>query len=207
MSQQTDTEPAARRTLGPGDAGRSLAQAEFDQAEWTAGYRYELVAGRLSVNPAPNPHHDDVAEWLHERLLDYKRARPDVIDRVSGAARLQTRALGAPTDVQPDLAAYRGYYAARPSAWREVFPVLVAEVVSPSKPEKDLERNRALYLLVEAIAEYWILDPRPDPARTSLIALRRGPDGWTEERVAAGGRYATPLLPGFELDLSTVYPA
>jgi len=82
-----------------------------------------------------------------------------------------------------------------------VNPILVVEVLSKKRPEKDLVRNVELYLEVSSIKEYWILDPRIDPDRPSLLVYRRRGKSWQKPiEVPFGGTYQTPrVLPGFSL--------
>ena len=208
-------DPGSERTrtlhLGPEDEGRSFDLDAFQRAEWTPGYRYELVAGRLCVTPAPNLPHDAVLSAVRDLLLDYRRQRPDVIGEV-WQPRVLTRALGGECDVQPDLALFRELPRPRRAlTWSQVSPFLVLEVLSESDPAKDLVRNRRLYWEVPSIQEYWLVDPRRPPEAPSLLALVRPEDGtpggeagWIEHDVPPGGTYRTPLLPGFALDLSQV---
>lgn len=192
--------------LGPRDEGRVLTHEAFCGAEWEPGYRYELVAGRLAVTPAPNLPNAHVEVWFSDVLKEYARRRPDVLARVMPISRVLTRRLGADTDVQPDVAAYRTFPADMRSArWEETSPTLVVEVISEGHESKDLVRNRELYGLVPSIEEYWIVDPLVEPA-PSMLVLARGPDGgWLERPVAPGGTYRTDLLPGLEVDLSKVF--
>ncbi len=190
--------------LGPDDAGRVLEHDEFERAEWAPGYRYELVAGRLAVTPAPNLRHAIVQSWLLKRLVLYAAERPHLLREILPVSRLITRDQGATTDVEPDLAAYRTFTSSRSATWRDNSPVLVVEVLSASDPEKDTERNPGIYWRVPSIKEYWIVDPRPI-AGPSMTALVRGRDGWLERAVAPGGTYTTDLLPGLVLDLSTIF--
>ena len=189
--------------LGPEDAGRALEHADFERAVLAPGPRYELVAGRLAVTPAPNRSHADVQDGVLYQLEEYARQQRTILKRVTASARVLTRALGAPTDVQPDVAAYREWPPG--SSWDDVSPVLVVEVVSASDPDKDLVRNREIYLRVASIQEYWIVDPRPEQG-PSLLALVRGAEGWQERPVAPGATYVTDLLPGFVLDLGANEP-
>jgi Uma2 family endonuclease len=190
--------------LGPQDAGLELEHEEFAKAERAPGYRYELVAGRLHVTPAPNPPHLVALTWLFTRLHDCSRARPEHIGFVAPGGRLITTALGATTDVEPDISAYRTF-PLRAKHWAGILPFLVVEVLSPDSEDKDLVRNREIYGLVPEIQEYWILDPYAEPAPT-LLALARGPDGaWIERQVPPGGTYRTDLLPGLDLDLGAIF--
>lgn len=202
-SPSTDT----RRHLGPEDAGALLSNDEFERADWAPGYQYELVAGRLHVTPAPNAPHVFVQDKLLDHLKAYARVHPNILKWVAPVSRVLTDELGGPTNVEPDIAAYREIPPPEKrmtSNWRELSPILVVEVVSESNPKKDLERNPDIYAVVPSIREYWIVDPRKDPMRPTLLALVRGPRGWTERAVGPGGVYRTDLLPGLEVDLAAL---
>jgi Uma2 family endonuclease len=189
--------------LGPADHGRPMARDEFESAQGLEGYRYELIEGKVYVSPAPNLPHEWIGKWLYDRLNDYSREHPEVINFVSGKARVYVPGQEALTSPEPDLAAYHDLPLHLPIyklAWRDVSPVLVAEILSEDNPEKDLERNVDLYLQVPSIREYWVFDPRIDPDRPTLRVYRRRGDRWQRPIVIAPGElYTTKLLPGFTL--------
>lgn len=189
--------------LGPADHGRSMARDEFEATRGQEGYRYELIEGKVYVSPAPDLPHDRIVEWLYDLLRDYSRSHPEVINYVTGRARVILPESGAATNPEPDLAAYRDFphdVPLRDLSWDDVSPVLVAEVVSEDDPEKDLERNVELYLQVPSIREYWILDPREDADRPTLRVYRRRGRRWQRPiDLDAGDTYTTRLLPGFRL--------
>jgi Uma2 family endonuclease len=55
-------------------------------------------------------------------------------------------------------------------------------------------------LQVPSIREYWVIDPREDADRPTLLVFRRRGRRWQRTiPVPAGTTYATRLLPGFEL--------
>ena len=164
------------------------------------------MGGRLCVNPLPDEPHDRLEEYFVVLLRSYARSRADVINRVTNKARIMTQSLG-DTNAEPDVAAYRDYPLSQNDlTWKDVTPLVVVEVVSANAPDKDLVRNRDLYWRVPSIQEYWIVDPRDDPARPSMLALARGPEAWVETSVDAGGTYRTDLLPDLVVDLSAIYP-
>jgi Uma2 family endonuclease len=187
--------------LGPADHGRPISAEEFEAARATEGYRYELIDGKVYVSPVPNPPHDFLCEWLRERLDEYRRGHPEVINYISGKASVHVTRRRAPTWPEPDLAAYHNYPRhAPPLRWDTVNPALVVEVISEDDPEKDLERNLELYLQVPSIREYWVVDPRPDPDFPTLTVYRRRGSRWQNPiHVAPGETYTTKLLPGFTL--------
>jgi Uma2 family endonuclease len=190
------------RKLGPADDGRPLSYDDFMTAEYREGFRHELIDGRLAVGAQPNLRHDRYQEWLSFPLRVYVRQFPDVINYVGSAARVFVPGRDATTCPAPDVAAYRNLPLDLPLdavGWQDVSPLLVAEVLSPDNPEKDLERNVELYLLVPSIKEYWILDHLADAERPTLHVYRRQGRRWRVLRYGYGETYTTKLLPGFEL--------
>ncbi len=100
--------------LTPKDQGRVLSLDEFEHADSLEGYRYELIDGKLEVSPQPEMPHEYLCKWLKDALNDYARAHPDVIDYVSGPARVFVPGHTAPTAPEPDVAAYRNFPHDRP---------------------------------------------------------------------------------------------
>ena len=190
-----------RLHLGPGDHGRRLPYDEFMAADYEGGYKYEIIDGELYVSPLPNPGQEWVETELLFRLYDYAREHPEVINHVSNKTRVFVHSRPEATVPEPDLAAYQDYPQRPPRGgrrWETVSPVLVAEVISPSDPNKDLVRNVELYWQVPSIKEYWIFDLRP-LADYPLVVYRRQARKWKIIKLAAGETYTTRLLPGFEL--------
>jgi Uma2 family endonuclease len=189
--------------LTPDDHGRSLTLEEFEHAVAREGFRYELIDGRLNVSPAPNLPHEDLVRWLRRILERYADDHSEIVNCVQTPARVFVPGADAVTAPEPDLAIYHDYpqrRLLRERRWQDVTPVLVVEVLSEDNAEKDLERNRELYLRVPSIREYWMLDPRQDPDQPSLTVLRRRGRRWQQPVVVAAGRtYTTRLLPEFVL--------
>jgi Uma2 family endonuclease len=191
--------------LSPRDHGRRVPLEEFEAAQWEEGYRYELIDGKLHVSPLPNLPHDVIVVWITEQLLAYRLAHPDVLNYVSGHARVFVPGRPGVTNPEPDLAAYRDYPLGLPLGqrrWQNMSPILVTEVVSEEDPDKDLERNVELYGQVPSIREYWILDPRTNADAPSLRVYRRRGRSWQRPiDVDPGESYTTRLLPDFTLRL------
>ncbi len=189
--------------LGPRDHGRPMTWEEFQGARWQEGYQYELIDGRLYVSPVPNLPQNWLEVWLYTQLLLYAQQHQEVINYVTPKGRVFVPRRHAETAPEPGVAAYRDFprnVPVREMDWRNVSPVLVAEVVSEDDPDKDLVRNVAVYERVPSIREYWILDPRADPDRPDLRVYRRRGQRWQKPiDVPAGGTYTTKLLPGFAL--------
>jgi Uma2 family endonuclease len=193
----------ATKRFGPTDHGRRVTDAEAYAARYKPGYKYEIIDGRLYVSPQPNWPENQLDDWLYGKVSAYKNRRPEIINRVSGKARVFVPGRDITTCPEPDLAAYHDapiHLPFRDVAWEDVSPVLVAEILSDADPFKDLVRNVQLYLEVPSIREYWIVDGSDNPDAPSLIVYRRRGDRWLKKReFAYGATYATPLLPGFRL--------
>jgi Uma2 family endonuclease len=74
--------------LTPKDQGRALTLEEFEHADGQEGYHYELIDGKLEVSPLPEMMHDDLQDWLRDKLKDYARHHPEIINLVKGPARV-----------------------------------------------------------------------------------------------------------------------
>jgi Uma2 family endonuclease len=192
-------------TLGPSDHGRPMSYGEFMAGDYREGYKYELIDGRLYVSQHPELAEARVEEWLRDQLDQYAQEHPEVINYVTGKARVFVPGRKETTAPEPDLAAYQAFPRNRPIrglSWKDVSPVLVIEVLHGDDVVKDLVRNVELYHQVPTIKEYWVLDARADPDRPSLRVHRRSGRPWRVADLAFGETYATRLLPGFRLILA-----
>jgi Uma2 family endonuclease len=191
--------------MGPRDHGRPIAYEDFRTADWEEGYQYELIDGKLYVSPQPNPPQGLVEKWIYTTVDRYAQEHPEVINFVFYKARVFVPDRPGVTNPEPDLAAYRNFPLDRDWEeihWEEESPLLVAEVISPKDPDKDLVRNVELYLQVPAIREYWILDSREGVSSLTMYVYRRRGQRWQRLiEVKFGERYTTRLLPGLELIL------
>jgi Uma2 family endonuclease len=185
-----------------------MALEEFLAGDFEEGYQYELIDGRLSVNPTPNAPERMVERWIALKLHSYSLDYAKVINCVYWKARPYIPGRRGVTNPGPDVTAYRDFpwpQDWRKLRWQDLSPILVAEVLSEDDPNKDLVRNKELYLQVPTIKEYWVLDARCDPNRPSMRVHRRHGRQWRIVEVSPGETYTTRLLPGFGLvlDLQT----
>jgi Uma2 family endonuclease len=189
--------------LTPKDQGRALSLEEFEHASGLEGYHYELIDGKLEVSPLPNLPHEELRDWLRDLLKDYARRHPETINYVKAPARVFVPGRRATTAPEPDVAACHDFplhLPRRQRHWRDFRPILVVEIISADTADKDLVRNRDLYLQVPSIREYWIIDPRTDADRPTLTVFRRRGQRWQNPiDIAAGDTYTTRLLPDFQL--------
>jgi Uma2 family endonuclease len=196
-----------RLYLTPSDHGRRLTLEEFETSDTQEGYRYRPISGRLEVSHFPTLVHEIVVDWLRDLLNEYAEQHPKVINEVFGHAWLFLLDMDEGVTVtDADVAVYRDFpqdlseEEEMELQWRDVFPVIVVEVVSPDTADKDLERNIELYLRVPSTREYWIVDPRESHRRPTLLVYRLRGQRWQKPiHVAPGGVYTTKLLPYFRL--------
>ena len=182
--------------------GRPLALEVFKKAHYREGSEYELVDGKVYVTAKPEFPQAAVERWLFWKLDRYSEQHPEVINFVWSKVVLYIDNRPGATCLQPDLTACRDFPHHLPLSqihWRDLIPVLTAEVVAPDDPAKALLRNVELYLDVPSIKEYWILDNRADPDQPSMRVLRRHGKQWVTRDFGFGDTYTTRLLPGFEL--------
>ncbi|MDB5101156.1 MAG: hypothetical protein JWM80_5577 [Cyanobacteria bacterium RYN_339] len=164
--------------------------------------RYEVLDGVLTpMGPAPFIRHQLVAPQIWRALDDYaKRTRTGI-------------ALIAPTDVvlesmrpatvlQPDVL-YLCDRAKLTKANVQGPPDVVVEVLSASTARKDAIRKLALYERF-GVQEFWMVPLHAD----RIEVLRLGQDGRFGNPLLfkVGDILTTPLLPGFELDVASVFP-
>ena len=160
--------------------------------------RIEFTDGRIEELPAPTFTHQAVLLFLYRLFHDYLRPRGGVA-MVSGL-RMRIRE---GKFREPDLLMLRERSDPRYQDRYWLGADLVAEVVSPDDPDRDLVEKRADY--AEAgIPEYWIVDPRDETI--TVLALDGG--AYVEHGAyARGGKAASRLLDGFTADVSAVFDA
>lgn len=196
--------PTVQLKLGPADHGRELELDEYEAADYEPGHKYEIIDGRLYVSPEANFAEHILEHWLRRKLERYADDNPDVLNHVAQKTRVFVHRRKKATVPEPDIAAYQGLDLSqdfRDIHWRDLGPVLVAEVLVEGDEHKDLERNVELYFDVPSVREYWVLDGRDDPNRPELIQHRRYGGRWVVRTHAAGATFTTKLLPGFALVL------
>ena len=160
--------------------------------------RYELIDGELIMASAPR--------IIHQRT-ERKLVTPlDTFVEQNGLGEI----FYAPTDVvlsdtdvvQPDIlfvSNERAHIITEDNI--RGAPNLVIEILSPSTAERDRTLKRALYAK-HGVQEYWQVDT---DART-IAVLTLAENGFELAEVYGEGQtLASPLLPGFALDLDLVF--
>lgn len=160
--------------------------------------RHELIDGELFVTPAPTPKHQEIVGELYSRLSAYVKA--NTLGKVYVA----------PVDVvfedhtvlEPDLLfiseTRRGIVGEDAIHGA---PELVVEVLSPSTFYHDLRRKMTVYSQF-GIQEYGIVDPEK---QTIALHQRVGEGLQLVRQFASHETFRSPLLPGFQLDVHTIF--
>ena len=158
----------------------------------------ELTDGRIEELPLPTFTHQAVLLFLYRLFHDFLAPRGGVA--MVSALRMRIRE---GKFREPDLLLLRDRSDPRCQDRYWLGADLVAEVVSPDDPARDLVEKRADY--TEAgIPEYWIVDPRDETI--TVLALRG--EVYVEHGVyARGGSAMSALLDGFAASVSAVFDA
>jgi Uma2 family endonuclease len=175
---------------------------EWLEYEVPEGYRAELVDGELVMTPLAEPTHQIILDRLGQQIAQFRLAHPGVIQFCSTPARFPIPGRPGQRGREPDLGIYNeGPRQLGPKlSWKDLHPVVVAEVVSPEQEARDYADKRRDYHLAR-IPEYWIVDFE----RRLFSALRWTEHGWNEHQIEGEGTYSTPLLPGLALDIGLLW--
>ena len=158
----------------------------------------EFTDGHVQELPMPTFTHQAALLALYRLLHDFLAPRGGVV--IVAALRMRIRA---GKFREPDLLLLRDRSDPRCEDRYWLGADLVAEVVSPDDPNRDLIEKRADY--AEAgIPEYWIVDPRDE----TITVLTLDGDTYVEQGVySRGDSAASSLLVGFAADVTGVFDA
>ena len=165
------------------------------------GKRHELIDGEHYVTPSPNTKHQRLLGTLHWLIRSHLEAHPigevfvapyDVVFTESDV-------------VEPDILYFSKERASEviTELHARGAPELVVEIASRGTRKRDETIKRRLYERC-GVSEYWVVDPVLEVVR---VYRREGtsfgrPVEWSRERQDV---LETPLLPGLELSLETVF--
>ena len=158
----------------------------------------EFTDGHVQELPMPTFTHQAILAFLYRLFHEHLDPRGGVV--MFAALRMRIRA---GKFREPDLLLLRDRSDSRCQDRYWLGADLVAEVVSPDDPDRDLIEKRADY--AEAgIPEYWIVDPRDQ----TITVLTLDGDTYVEQGVySAGESAASSLLDGFAADVTAVFDA
>ena len=163
---------------------------------WLTDYSRRLIEftdGYIEELPAPTSTHQAILAFLYELFRDYLGPRGGIV--LISALRMRIRE---GKFREPDILLLRHRSDPRYQDRYWLGADLVAEVVSPDGPQRDLVEKRADYA-EGGIPEYWIVDPRDDTI--TVLTLKGG--AYVEHGVFRRGAIATsPLLEGFTADVA-----
>ena len=158
----------------------------------------EFTDGCIEELPVPTATHQAILAFLYRTLYAYLAPLGGAV--MFSALRLRVRE---GKFREPDLLVLRNRPDPRYQDRYWLGADLVAQIVSPDRPERDLVDKRADY--AEAgIPEYWIVDPRH--AAITVLTLTAG--AYVEKGVYSRGDTATsPLLAGLAIDVASTFDA
>lgn len=181
------------RTFGPPHNGIPMTTSEFDRAQFTPGWRYELINGVLIVTSTPARSERDPNQYLGHLLLVYQETHPhgkalddslpeEIVD--TGVNRRRA-----------DRVLWTGL-GRRPTP--NDSPTIVVEFVSEGRRNwrRDYEVKRDEYLAI-GVYEYWIIDRFE---RSMTVFNLRG-KRVTRRVFSKNQTYKSDLLPGFDLPI------
>ena len=176
-----------------------------DYLQWTFEDRLELIKGKIfKMTPAPNLYHQDISAIVSNELFNFLKGKSCKVYSAPFDVRLPRKSDNVNekiyTVVQPDICVIcdlkkldqRGCTGA---------PDIVIEILSPGNNEKEL-RNKYEVYEEAGVTEYWIISPQDKTFfKYSLVDGHYQPS----KLMTIGDIITTAVLPGFELDLRTVF--
>jgi Uma2 family endonuclease len=174
-----------------------------DYLTWIFEDRVELIDGRIFEISMPNRYHQEVSMVICGEVYNYLRGKPwkvyyapfDVrLPRTGNANDQIYNVLQSDICVKCDKAKLdkRGSIGA---------PDIIVEILSLGNNQKELRNKYELYE-ESGVLEYWIISPQHKTfLKYTLVDGQYQPSKF----MTVGDVIATPILPGFELDLETTF--
>lgn len=173
-------------------AGLRMSAEEFFLLPETEA-RYELIDGVVFMSPSPSNRHQRIVLELGRQIGNFLIESP--IGQVSADVDFELRS---DTVYRPDVFVLSAAKALSCGDRITVAPDLIIEVISPQYRSYDSQTKRTDYEAA-GVGEYWMVDPE---AKTFTFLVLR--DGKYVEVQPQGERYASSVLPGFELELDRI---
>jgi Uma2 family endonuclease len=170
--------------------------------------RFALINGELIALPPESPENDFIARELFWLLALAGVVSRELIRTHTCEVQVPILQPGDTANRYPDLVILRPEHLDRMGRRLTVTldmppPQLIAEVVSPGKPNRDRDyiNKRAQYAAV-GVAEYWLIDP----AEKAVMVLQLQADGYAEVGVFGGcDRIISPTFPDLKLTADQVF--
>ena len=158
------------------------------------GQRWEFLDGEVFVTPAPSPAHQFAVQRLLRFLEDHVSSLGD--DAIAFVSPIDV-ILNDAEIVQPDVVVARRQQVSARGI--EGAPLLLVEVVSPTRPGLDREIKARRYA-ANGVERFWLADP---DART--VECFHLVDGRYLPLAAGSGHEALAVAPGLSLDLARLW--
>lgn len=155
------------------------------------------------MTPAPNLYHQDISASISNEIFNYLKGKSCKVYTAPFDVRLPRGGNTSDkiyTVVQPDICVIcdlskldkRGCVGA---------PDIVVEILSPGNNQKEVRNKYEIYE-ESGVKEYWLVSPQD---KTFLIYILVDGHYQASRPLAEGDLVTTSILPGFELNLQTVF--
>ena len=175
-----------------------------DYLKWHFEERVELIKGKIfQMSPAPTSNHQIISGRIFNDMMNFLKGKECHVFSAPFDVRLAKKTADNKdvlTVVQPDLCVIcdkskvdaRGCIGA---------PDIIVEILSPANNKKEL-RNKYEVYEEAGVKEYWIVSPQDKTfLKYTLVSGAYQPS----RLMTTGDIIATEILPGFELNLDTVF--
>ena len=179
-----------------------MSLSEFDHAEVREGHLYELGRGVIVVSDVPKKKHRAQVTAIRNAFVLYQAANPGKVYEVLGGAECKILVPGYESERHPDVAVYTVEPPAGEDIWSDWVPAIAVEVISPGSEKRDYEEKAEEYLAF-GVMDYLVFNVELE----EVALLHRSGGRWARRILAPTERYTTHLLPGFALDVATVFAA
>ena len=187
------------------DLDLSKTYSYADYLQWTFDDRLELIKGKIfKMTPAPNLYHQDISAVVSNEIFNYLKGKPCKVYVAPFDVRLVRKTDNVNekiyTVVQPDICVICDLTKLDKRGCIGV-PDIVIEILSPGNNKKELDNKYDAY--EEAgVSEYWLISPQDK----SFLKYTLVDDKYQPSKLMADDAIiTTPILPGFELNLTTVF--
>jgi len=189
------------------DLDLSKTYSYADYLQWTFEERLELIKGKIfPMTPAPASVHQRLSWIISGELYSFLKGKPCEAYAAPFDVRLPRKGENDDkkifTVVQPDVCIIcdlakvddRGCTGA---------PDIVVEILSPGNNRKELQNKYEAYE-ESGVKEYWIISPQDE----SFLKYTLVDGRFQASKLMTTGEIVTsPILPGFQLPLETVFSA